>query len=121
MRTIAKLGICACFLATLSFALTYYHGQLMDAGCVNQNGANTGKVWVRCAPTAATTNFAIHTNGRVRMLDQAGNAKAVAAMEQGLLKRDRNGDVPVMIDGYRHGNTIKVEGIQARGSETSVH
>jgi len=27
----------------------------------------------------------------------------------------------VVIDGWRHGDTISVEGIRARGSETSVH
>jgi hypothetical protein len=55
------------------------------------------------------------------MLDKAGNDKARAAFEQGLLKHDPNGDVPVIVDGTRHGNTIKVESIRAHGSITSVH
>jgi hypothetical protein len=39
----------------------------------------------------------------------------------GALKRDKNGDMPVVIDGWRNGDTIKVEGISARGSGISVH
>ena len=122
MRTITKFGLGLCFMAGLSFGITMYRGQLMDASCYNANQSNTGeKVWVRCAPTAATTSFAIHTNGKIRMLDEAGNNKAETAFTSGVLKRDKNGDMPVTIDGWRHGNTIKVEGIRARGSETSVH
>jgi hypothetical protein len=76
---------------------------------------------VRCAPTASTTTFAIHTDGAIRMLDDAGNAKAEVALKDGDLKTDKNGDMPVSVDGWRHGNTIKVEGIRARGSDISVH
>jgi hypothetical protein len=122
MKTILKLGTGLCFTALLSFAVTMYRGQLVDASCYNQNpSASQGKVWVRCAPTASTTNFAIHTEGRIRMLDADGNAKAETAFKQGDLKRDKNGDMPVTVDGWRHGNTIQVEGIRARGSEVSVH
>jgi len=122
MRSIAKLAIGLCFAAALSFGLTMYRGQLMDASRYNQNRANTGqKIWVQCAPTAATTSFAVHTNGGVRMLDEAGNNKATAAFQQGNLKNDKNGDMPVTVAGWRHGNTIKVESIRARGSNVSVH
>jgi len=55
------------------------------------------------------------------MLDTTGNDKAETALKQGILKRDKNGDMPVEVSGRRHGNTIKVESIRARGSETSVH
>jgi len=122
MRISAKLGICTFMATSLSFAVTLYHGQLMDASCYNQNSSQTvEKSWVRCAPTNTTTAFAIHTNGHVRMLDVGGNAKAQAAFQDGVLRRDSNGDMPVIIDGSRHGNTIHVEGIRAHGSNTSVH
>jgi hypothetical protein len=122
MRTIAKLGTGFCLTAALGLALTTYHGQLVDAACYNQNPDTTsGKVWVRCAPTASTTTFAIHADGKIRMLDSAGNDKVMAAFRNGDLKRDKNGDMPVVVDGYRHGNTINVEGVRARGSDTSVH
>ncbi|HTS24704.1 MAG TPA: hypothetical protein VMH81_02450 [Bryobacteraceae bacterium] len=123
MRTILKCGAFLCFAAALSFgAPVVYRGQLMDAGCYNQNQSQSGeKSWVRCAPQGSTTSFAVHTNGRVRMLDQAGNDKAEAAFQHGDLKRDRNGDMPVVIYGSRHGNTIMVESIRARGSDTSIH
>ena len=94
----------------------------MDASCYNQNPSTTGeKVWVRCAPTDSTTAFAIHTNGKIRMLDPAGNDKALTAFKNGNLKRDKNGDMPVTVQGWRHGNTIKVEGIRAHKSDVSVH
>jgi hypothetical protein len=122
MKTISRLGMGLCFLSALGFGITMYRGQLMDASCYNQNREVTGqKIWVRCAPTASTTSFAIRANGSVRMLDDDGNAKAAAAFKEGILKRDKNGDMPVTIDGRRHGDTIKVEGISARGSNISVH
>src|SRR5215472_8939807 len=100
MRTIIKAGMCLSFAATLAFGLTQYRGQLMDASCYNQNPSTTGeKVWVRCAPTDSTTAFAIHTNGKIRMLDPAGNDKALTAFKNGNLKRDKNGDMPVTVQG----------------------
>jgi len=99
-----------------------YRGQLMDASCYNQNSSGaSGKAWVQCAPTDSTTTFAIHTNGKVRMLDAGGNNKAGTAFKQGHLKRDKNGDMPVIVSGWRKGNTIKVESIRAHKSDTSVH
>ena len=122
MKTITKLGLTLCLSATFSFAAVYlYRGQLMDASCYNQNPSAAGKAWVRCAPTNATTSFAIHTDGKVRMLDSAGNTKALAALQAGDLRRDKNGDMPVVIDGRRHGSTIQVEGIRAHKSDVTVH
>ena len=123
MRPIKKLGIGLLFTAALGFGFTTYtyRGQLMDASCYNQNPSSGDKAWVRCAPTNSTTDFAIHTNGKVRMLDAAGNQKAETALKEGDLKRDPNGDVPVVVAGWRHGNTIKVESIRAHKSNVSVH
>ena len=122
MRTILRLGFGLGITAALSLAVEMYHGQLMDASCYNQNASETAaKIWVKCAPTDATNAFAIHTEGKIRMLDSAGNDKASTALKEGILKHDSNGDMPVVIDGVRHGNTIDVEGIRARGSDISVH
>jgi len=122
MKTLCKFGAGLCLTAALSFGMTVYRGQLMDASCMNQTPSDSGgKSWVRCAPTGSTTSFAIHTNGKVRMLDAAGNDKAKAAYQQGDLKRDKNGDMPIVINGTRHHNTIQVESIRARGSDVSVH
>ena len=124
MKTILKAGIGFCITAVLGCAATnwyVYRGQLMDATCYNQNATHSEKSWVTCAPTASTSSFAIHTNGHVRMLDQAGNTKASDAFKSGDLKRDKNGDMPVAINGHRNGNTIKVESIRARNSDVSVH
>jgi hypothetical protein len=122
MRTIIRFGIGLCLTVGLSFAVDMFRGQLVDASCYNQNPSKTdGKIWVRCAPKETTTTFAIHADGKIRMLDAAGNEKVQAAFKQGILKRDPNGDMPVVIDGSLQGNTIRVEGIRARGSDTSVH
>ena len=109
-------------MAPLGFGVTMYRGQLMDASCYNQNRETTGKkVWVQCVPSASTTSFALRANGKVRMLNDAGNNKAMAAYQEGLLKINKRGDMNVTVDGSRHGDTINVEGISARGSNTSVH
>jgi hypothetical protein len=121
MKTIAMLALSFGMAVASAGAVTMYRGQLIDAGCYQQNQSSGEKVWVTCAPTASTTTFAIHTDGKIRMLDAAGNEKAKAAFQQGLLKRDANTDMPVVIDGYRYGDTIQVEGIRARKSDTSVH
>ncbi len=122
MRPFAKLGLGICLMAALGSAMTVYRGQLMDAACYNQNPNGSGeKVWVRCAPTASTTMFAIHTNGKIRMLDAGGNDKALTAFQHGDLRRDKNTDMPVEINGTRHGNVIKVEGIRGHKSDVSVH
>ena len=120
MKTLVRVGIGMCCIVAASFGITMYRGQLMDASCYQQNQANE-KVWSQCVPTATTTTFAVHANGSVRMLDDAGNQKAMTALKEGNLKVDKRGDMPVTIDGSRQGNTIKVEGIRARGSEISVH
>ena len=122
MKKFLELGLGLCLAAGAGFGLTMYRGQLMDAACYNQNQSKTGeKVWVQCAPTNTTTSFAIHTNGRVRMLDDRGNTKAEAALQQNLLKSDKNGDMPVTVAGWRHGNTIRVSYIQGHKSNASVH
>jgi len=122
MKNILRLGVGVALTVGLSFAIDMYRGQLVDASCYNQNSSQTqGKIWVRCAPKDTTTTFAIHTEGKIRMLDAQGNNKVEAALKEGLLKRDSNGDMPVVIDGSLHGNTLHVEGVRARGSDISVH
>ena len=55
-------------------------------------------------------------------LQKAGRpGEAEAAFKEGILKRDKNTDMPVIIDGTRHGNTIKVESVRGHRSDTSVH
>lgn len=121
MRMIAKLGIGLCLTLGLGFASTY-KGQLMDASCYKQNPSHQGeKTWVRCAPTPSTTSFAIHTMHGTRLLDNAGNDKARIALQNGQLNRDKNTDMPVVISGVRHGNTITVANIRARASNNTAH
>jgi hypothetical protein len=123
MKTITRIGIGFCLMAGLSFGIQQYHGKLLDANCISQNGSArvTHDVAVTCAPTASTTTFAIKTNGKVRMFDEASNAKAATAVQEGLLKKGKDNDVDVAIYATRKGGTMKVESIRAHRSETSVH
>ena len=124
MKTITKIAIGFCLTTALSFGMQEWHGKLMDANCYNQNAsAKTSgeRIVVTCAPTSSTTTFAFKYGGKVRMLDAAGNDKAAAAVQQGLVKTGKDNDVDVAINGTRHGNTIKVESIRGHKSNTSVH
>jgi len=126
MKTITRLAAAFIFCGGLSFGMVVqYHGKLLDANCYNQNGAsrrvNGERMVVTCAPTASTSEFAIRTNGKVRMFDTAGNQKAATAIQDGLVKPSKDHDVDVAIYGTRHGNTIKVETIRNHKSETAVH
>lgn len=125
MKTIARLGIVLCCAAGLSIAAENWRGKLMDADCYSKNVPSQtkpgDKVAVACAPTASTVNFAIETDGKIRLLDPAGNSKAAAAFQDGLLKSDHDGDYHVIITGSHQGHNIKVESIRAHKSDTSVH
>ena len=126
MKTITGIATAFLFCAGMSFGMTVqYHGKLLDANCYNQNGAskhvNGERMVVSCAPTASTSEFAIRTNGKVRMFDTAGNEKAAAAIRDGLVKPGKDHDVDVAIYGSRHGNTIKVESIRNHKSDTALH
>src|ERR1700674_3512123 len=127
MKVIARLGIALCLAAGLSFAaLEEYRGKLLDASCANQSSTSQTKASEKmaqtCAPTASTVNFAIlASDGKVRMLDPAGNEKAATVLKNGDLKADKDGDFHVVIMGSRKGDTLKVESIRAHKSDVSVH
>lgn len=125
MKTVAKLGIGLFFVAGLAFSIEEYRGKLLDASCYNNSSTSqrkaTEKLAQTCAPTASTGDFALQIGGKVRKLDAAGNSKAVTAFKDGLLKSDKDGDFPVIITGWRKGDTMKVESVRGHKSDTSVH
>lgn len=128
MRTLGTLGAWLSLTAALSFGATdhtppaaeEYRGHLLDTACVSRNPGGE-KAWVKCAPTATTSRFSIYTSGKLRTLDTRGNVKAGAAMQQGELRVDKDGDMSVILMGREHHKTIEVESIRAHKSDISVH
>jgi preprotein translocase subunit SecF len=124
MKTITRIGIGLGLTAGLSFGMEQYHGKLLDATCYHQNASSKNgseKIAAICAPTNSTTDFAIQTNGKVRIFDAAGNSKAATAVQEGIVKKGKDSDVDIAIYGTRHGDTIKVESIRGHKSLTAVH
>jgi hypothetical protein len=122
VRTFAILGIAVCSVAGLTFGATY-SGRLMDADCYNTNKVSTQEsgnktykspITKTCAPTAATTNFAVRITGSAYggyvgntiKLDNSGNAQAASELQNGQLKTGRNGTVHVIVSGKLQGETL---------------
>jgi hypothetical protein len=107
-RLITLIGFVTIF-AALALAENFT-GRLIDASCADQ----PQKGAAACAPTAATTAFAVQSAGKVYKLDDTGNAKASEALKS---RADRSADpnstmssaVVVKISGTKDGDTIKVE------------
>jgi hypothetical protein len=126
MKTATKLGIIVCLTAMASYAESWT-GKLIDASCYNSNkaapasvdhkGAPTSgeKLDRDCAPTATTSAYALHANGKVYMLDSSGNAKAAADFQGGAIKPDKDGDVHVTVSGKMQGDTISVDSLKFAG------
>ncbi len=129
MKTPTKLGIILCLAAMASYAETW-NGKLIDASCYDSNKAaptsavdhkaapTSGEKLDRdCAPTATTSTFAVHANGKVYRLDSSGNAKAAADMQGGAIKADKDGDVHVTVSGKMQGDTISVDNLKFAGKD----
>ena len=112
MKTITRMGLMACLSAGLGFGATWTGAKLLDASCYDQNG-KIRHVGSTCAPSASTSNFAFETrSGKVYMFDAASNVKAEKAIEDGVVKPNRNGDYRVMITGHREaGRAVAVKAI----------
>ena len=113
------LTICAISAMFASMALAEtFSGQLIDANCYDQQ---TGQKDVSaCAPTSATSSFALMTNGHIYKLDEDGNTKAAAALKD---RADRqtnpdtaaNANVMAKITGnLETGNKLKVETLEVQ-------
>jgi hypothetical protein len=104
MKTIAKLGIAFCLAGAFSYGAVYRGAKLLDASCYDQNG-KVRHEGSKCAPTASTTNFAIETQyGKIYKLDAMSNEKAQKAVEEGVVKANRDGDFRARITGKREAN-----------------
>jgi len=128
MKTLTKPGIVFCMAAMASYAESWT-GKLIDASCDDSNKATTAAAGPKgaptsgekldrdCAPTATTTTFAVHANGKVYRLDSSGNAKAAADMQGGAIKPDKDGDVHVTVSGKMQGETISVDNLKFAGKK----
>ena len=106
-----------CAAGMLTFAASW-NAKLLDASCASSNTstsqkASNEKLAKACAPSAATTTFAIEANGKVYNLDPTGNEKVASEMKSGALKPDNDGDFHAMVQGTAQGNTIKVDSVSA--------
>ena len=126
MKTATKLGIIFSLAAVAGYAENL-NGKLIDAACYQSSKATAGTPGQKadrasgenldrtCAPTATTTAFAVHANGKVYMLDSSGNAKAAADLQGGAIKPDKDGDVHVTVSGKTQGDTVSVDSLKFAG------
>jgi hypothetical protein len=117
MNSIMKAGAILCFAGFCSYAETWT-GKLVDAACYDSKAtassagettSKLGNIDKECAPTASTTSYAVHANGKFYKLDSSGNAKIAADLKSGAIKADKDGDVHASVTGSLEGNTIKVD------------
>ncbi len=101
----------------LTYAETW-HGKLIDASCfenfstaANRKAPDLDKLDKDCAPTAATTSFAVLENDKIYKLDSLGNSKVMADIYGGAIKKDHN-RVKVTISGKLHDGTIEVKTVK---------
>ncbi|HEY4359323.1 MAG TPA: hypothetical protein VGN17_00040 [Bryobacteraceae bacterium] len=108
MKTFTKLGLALCLTAALGFAENF-SGKLVDANCKAPADQKDTGALSSCAPTRATTVFAVQTpDGKMYRLDASGNSKAMASVKQDPDKTN------VTISGSLDGQTLKVESIEIR-------
>ncbi len=122
MKTVGKLGIIFGLASMAAYAETW-DGKLIDATCFQNfsSSATDGrkapdldKLDKDCAPTAATTTFAVIDHGKVYKLDAIGNTKVAADVYGGAVKPDKDRDVHVTVKGKLQGDTIVVESVKGK-------
>jgi len=120
MNTIIKAGAILCFTGLCSYAETWT-GKLVDAACYDSKAtpasagektAKLGNIDKDCAPTASTTAYAVHANGKFYKLDSSGNAKIAADLKSGAIKADKDGDVHASVTGSLSGDTVTVDTVK---------
>jgi hypothetical protein len=117
VKTTTKLGTILCMAGMLTYGETW-HGKLIDASCfenfstaANRKAPDLDKLDKDCAPTAATTSFAVLDNDKIYKLDAQGNSKVMAVIYGGAVKREHD-RVKVTVSGKLHDGTIAVESVK---------
>jgi hypothetical protein len=121
MNSITKCGITLFLAAGLSSAADW-NAKLLDANCsalsptaISVHKKASEKLVKTCAPSASTTSFAIIADGKIYKLDIPSDAKAEAAMKDGSVKADPDGDVQAAVSGTIQGDRFKVDSITGKG------
>jgi hypothetical protein len=98
---------------SMSALAANYSGKLLDSSCYDQQ-----KKADACYATGTTAAFAIEASGKVYKLDDAGNAKAAAAIKNRADRSDPSKPQPkevmAKVDGTEKGGTIAVENIDVQ-------
>jgi len=118
MKTISKLAISLCLIAAFGAAASW-NAKLLDANCPEATTPAQQKVSEKiaktCAPSTATTSFAILADGKVYKLDGVGNEKVLTGMKNKSFKADHDGDVHATVSGSLNGDIVKVDSISVKG------
>jgi hypothetical protein len=118
MKRTVNIAFILCTAGLMSYAANW-NAKLLDASCAasNPSGQKTSseKFAQTCAPTATTSSFAIESAGKIYKLDTAGNNMAAAALKNGSITPDKDGDVHATVQGNAQGDMIQVESISGRG------
>lgn len=82
-----------------------FTGTLMDSNCKDKDAADHT---AKCAIACAKSGFGVKTaDGKYLKLDEAGNAKALAALKA----TDKTKDLKTTVTGTLDGDTIKTEAV----------
>jgi len=122
MKTTTKLGLILCIAGVAAYAESW-SGKLIDTSCLDRfsTAANSGKkaldldkIDKDCAPTSATTAFAVLDGDKIYKLDAKGNSKVLADIYGGAIKADHDKDVHVTVSGTKNGDTIMVDSVKGK-------
>ena len=120
MKPLGKFGIILCLGAAFSYAESWT-GKLLDASCYDTQKAtikSNESLARTCAPTASTTDFAIQTSaGKVYKVNTSGNSALADDIRNGVLKKDKDGDMHATITGSRDGDVVKVDSVNLEKKE----
>ena len=102
-----------CLGAIASYAETWT-AKVLDASCYDTQKAaskSSEDLARTCAPSETTANFAIQTtSGKVYKVG-TGNSEFAADIRNGVLKKDKDGDIHARVSGKREGETVNVNSI----------
>jgi len=104
MKRFAKLAAAVSLLSVAAFAETW-NGTLVDVMCKDKDIAGHTK---KCALGCAKSGFGLVTSdGKFVKFDEAGNAKALAALKV----TGKEKDLKAKVDGTLDGDTVQVSKI----------
>jgi hypothetical protein len=111
MRKILSFLMITAVFSALALAESWT-GKLIDANCYDQDST------AACAPSEATTAFALNVDGKVYKFDADGNAKAAEALRNRADRaepgQEQPSEVSATVEGTESGETITVENIEVQ-------